>query len=140
MSTLVSRRLVIDNHPFQLNFEHKDETWKIRVQAELSQDHVLANILQSCFIYGVDHLLRAVANREGQSFEGAVAYCYADEEPEVTPGNIGLSYLDEEAEVPENLFRNLVSCAAALLLEIIDREGQPEPAWAKLLDQIDQES
>lgn len=136
MSTLVSRRCVLDNHPFQLTFEPKDGAWNISVQAELPEDKILCEILKSSFIYGVDRLLESVSKREGQSFQGAVAYSYADEEPEVSPGCIGLSYLDEEAEVPEKLFHDLVVCAASLLLEILEKEGQPEPAWAETLDQI----
>ena len=137
-TTTRSRRCVIEGHAFEVTLEKPDGECKVRVSSSEVEFADLGHVIHTCFIYGVEKFLKAVSERHGQSFEGAVNYCYADEEPgEVSEGNIGLSYLDVDSEVPETLFRSLVVCAATVLRDAIEAEGGAEPSWSELLDSIE---
>lgn len=133
-----TRRCVIEGHAFEIALEKPSSDWKVKVSSEEPEFIDLGHVIHTGFIYGAEKFLKAVKERQGQSFEGAVNYCYADEEPDdVTEGHVGLSFLDNNTEVTETLFRSLVVCAASVLRDAIEADGGAEPIWSELLDSIE---
>jgi hypothetical protein len=135
---ITTRSLNVDGQAFDLSFSRSGPD-RLQVQIASSEPALepLCQVAVTAFAYDPARFVEEVASRQGHSFEGEVAFCFADDAPDEIPaGHVSFSFLDESVDLAEPFVRDFTRQLGQAYLEVLRDNDLDSSALQAALDHL----